>query len=150
MEIIISDTPWQKTLLGISRRHDPGLSYGDEIRIQLGPVWEAVRSHGIATTGINHVFYGEGDEVFCGLECREAPASVPGLELRRVELPRYAYYRHTGPYELIPQAYTRMQSELSRLGLRSVPPGLEIYGHWNDDPQKLVTEILMSVKDKTA
>ena len=61
METTISDTPWQKTLLGISKRHDPALSYGDEIRLQLGPVWEAVRREGIATTGINHVLYGEGD-----------------------------------------------------------------------------------------
>jgi hypothetical protein len=103
MQITISDTPWQKTLLGLAKRHDPALSYGDEIRFQLGPVWEAVRRDKVAVTGINHVLYGEGQEVFCGLECSGEAVPVPGLELRRIELAHYAYYRHTGPYELIPE-----------------------------------------------
>ena len=145
MQITISDTPWQKILLGVSKRHDPAMSYGDEIRQMLGPVWEAVRRDQIAVTGINHVLYGEQQEVFCGLECRGEVAALPGLELRRIELAHYACYRHTGPYEQIPEMTRAMQAELSRLGLRSVLPALEIYGHWNDDPQKLVTEILMSV-----
>jgi hypothetical protein len=143
---MLIDTPWQKTLVGLSKRHDPRISYGDEIRQQLSPVWEAVRRDQVAVTGINHVLYGEQHEIFCGLEFNGEPVPVPGLELRRVELAHHAYYRHTGPYEQIPEAYSAMQAELSRLGLRSVPPGLEIYGHWNEDPQKLVTEILMSVE----
>lgn len=145
MQITIFDTPWQKTLLGLSKLHDPAVSYGDEIRAQLGPVWEAVRRDQVAVTGINHVLYGEQQEIFCGLECTGEAVPVPGLELRRVELAHYAYYRHTGPYEQIPEVASAMQAELGRLGLRPTLPGLEIYGHWTDDPQKLVTEILMSV-----
>lgn len=145
MQITIIDTPWMKTLLGLSKWHDPAMSYGDEIRLQLKPVWEAVRRDQIAVTGINHVLYGEHQEIFCGLECSGEPAPVPGLDLRRIELAHYAYYRHTGPYEQIPEVYRAVQAELGRLGQRSVLPWLEIYGHWNDDPQKLVTEILMSV-----
>ena len=145
MQISIIDTPWVKTQIGISKRHDPAMSYGDEIRLQLGPVWEIVRRDQIATTGINHVLYGEQEEVFCGLECKGEPVPAAGLELRRIELALYAYCRHTGPYELIPVVYTAMQAEIKRLGMRQIPPGMEIYGHWNDDPQKLVTEILLSV-----
>jgi hypothetical protein len=145
VQTTIIDTPWIKTLVGLAKRHDPALSYGDEIRQQLGPVWEAVRRDKVAVTGINHVYYGEQNEVFCGVEFSGMPVNIPGLRLRRIELVQYAYYRHAGPYELIPKAYSMMQAEIERLGMRQVSPGMEIYGHWNDDPQKLVTEILLSV-----
>ncbi len=147
MIISIIETPWMKTLIGLSIKHDPAQTYGDEIRTTLGPVWEAVRRDQIATMGINHVFYGEQDEVFCGLEFKGEPSAVPGLELRRIELARYAYYRHVGPYEQIPAAYAILKSELESLGLRPVLPGLEIYGHWNEDPQKLVTEIIQNIHE---
>jgi hypothetical protein len=145
MQIQIVDTPWVKTLVGVSKRHDPSLSYGDEIRVLLGPVWEAVRRDKIATTGINHVYYGEQDEIFCGLEFSGAPVPLPGLTQRRIELGPYAYYRHIGPYELIPEAAHAVHAEVERLGLWSILPMMEIYGHWNEDPQKLETEILISV-----
>lgn len=145
MLITINDRPWLKTLVGLSKRHDPDLSYGDEIRAILDPVWAEVRRSQTPVTGINHVLYAEENEIFCGLECRGDPSGMPELELRRIELDHYAYYRHVGPYEQIPQAYAAMRAEVERLGMRFTQPGLEIYGHWNDDPQQLVTEILQTV-----
>jgi hypothetical protein len=148
MQIDIIDIPWIKTLAGLSLRHDPAQSYGDEIRVGLGPVWEAVRGSQVATTGINHVWYGAQDEIFCAVECSPEPVAVPGLEFRRIELGHYAYCRLVGPYELIPEAYQAMRTEAERLGLQLTLPGLEIYGDWNDDPQKLVTENLWTVAQK--
>lgn len=145
MEITLVETPWTKLLLGQAGRHDRARSYGDEIRELLNPVWESVRRDQLAVTGINHVFYGEQDEIFCGVEFKGEPRPVSGLELRRIVIDRYLYYRHTGPYEQIPDAYARMRAEAGRRGEAPVSRSLEIYGHWNEDPGKLETEILIGL-----
>jgi hypothetical protein len=145
MQVIISETPWAKTLIGLAKQHDPALTYGAEIQAALGPVWEAVRRNKTLVTGINHVLYGAEGELFCGLECSGEPVDVPGLVLRQIEICRYAYLRHTGPYEQIPQAYAALEAEIKRLGLHPKPPSLEIYGHWNANPNLLETEILQTV-----
>ena len=145
MKITISETPWVKTLFGLVKTHDPSRSYGEEIVGLLGQVWEAVRKNQIATTGINHVIYGEKGEYFCGLECTGQTQPVPGLIQRQVTVERYAYSKLIGPYSEIPRVYTEMHAEIKRLALRAVPPAVEVYGHWNDDPSRLETEILIHV-----
>jgi len=138
------ETLWTKTLFGLSKYHDSSLNYGDEIRALLGPVWEAVHKSKIATTGINHVVYGENGEYFCGLECLKMLEHIPGLIQRRVTLEHYAYYKLTGPYSEIPRIYSEMHAELKRLGFQPTAPTIEIYGHWNDDQTKLETEFLLN------
>lgn len=145
MQITISETPWVKTLFGLAKTHDPSQSYGDEIVAFLSAVWEAVHKNQIATTGINHVVYGENGEYFCGLECNGQLQQIPGLIQRRVTLERYAYYKLTGPYSEIPRVYREMQTEINRLALQAVAPAVEIYGHWTDDPGKLETAILIQI-----
>ena len=111
----------------------------------LGPVWGAVRLNQVATTGINHALYGANGEYFCGLECIGQTLSIPGLLQRQVRLERYAYAKLTGSYSQIPRAYDDIRAEIKHLGLCAVAPAVEIYGHWNDDPTKLETEILICV-----
>jgi effector-binding domain-containing protein len=147
MQITISETPWVKTLFGLAKTHDPSHTYGEEIVALLGPVWEAVHKNQVATTGINHAVYGENGEYFCGLECTGQTQPIPGLIQRRITLDRYAYSKLTGPYSEIPRVYDEINAEIKRLGRRAIAPAVEIYGHWNDDPGKLETEILIHVSE---
>lgn len=112
MQIKVIDTPWMKKLYGLSSIHDPNRSVGDEIRALLGPVWEIVRKHQIATTGINHVVYGSNGEYFCGVDCPSRSQDLPGLTTMRVTLDQYVYYKHIGPYEGIPKSYSKMVEEM--------------------------------------
>jgi effector-binding domain-containing protein len=145
MKTIIIETPWERTLFGLSKTHDPAHSYGEEIVALLGPVWEAVRKNQITTTGINHAVYDANGDYFCGLECAGQPGPIPGLVQRTVTLDRYAYFKLVGPYSEIPRVYADMHAEIQRLGLQAGAPSVEIYGHWTDDPGKLQTEILIRV-----
>ena len=145
MNIIMVETPWVKTLFGLTDIHDPSRRYGEEIVALLGPVWKAVRLNLIATTGINHAVYGENGEYFCGLECVSQSQPIPGLIQRQITLERYAYSKLIGPYSQIPRVYDEIRAEIKRLGLQAVAPAVEIYGHWNDDPAKLETEILICI-----
>ena len=81
--------------------------------------------------------------MFTGVELEEAPVNDTGLELKKISMSKYAYYKHIGPYSGLAQAYSKMRSYLAANGLKAGVPGLEIYGHWNQDESKLETEILM-------
>ena len=62
-----------------------------------------------------------------------------------VNLTKYAYWKHIGPYTELKDAYDGMNSELEKRILNSYYPFLEIYGHWTEDENKLETEIIFSL-----
>jgi hypothetical protein len=144
MQITIVETPWTRTLLGLSGIHAPSRTVSDEIVELLGLVWDAVRLRQITTTGINHVVYGANGEYFCGLESNSPTLDIPGLIKNQVSLERYVYYKYTGPYSGIPQAYSEIFTEMERRSLQPIPPSVEIYVHWDIDPTLLETELLLS------
>jgi len=146
MDMIIVETPWVKTLYGLSSVHVASRKVGDEIRELLDPVWKAVRAYQIKSTGINHVVYGENGEYFCGVECPSLSQEIPGLIKKQFRLDQYAYFKHIGPYSGIPQAYAHMAEEMGKLSLRPGSTSIEIYGHWNNDENLLQTELLISFK----
>lgn len=148
MQVTIVDTPWVKTLYGLASVHTSSRSVGDEIRELLSPVWEAVRSHQITTTGINHVVYEANGVYFCGLEVPSLPKEIPGLTKKQIELPRYVYCKHIGPYEEIPKSYALMDVEMEKRSLQPLSTSVEIYGHWNDNQALLETELLIEFKEK--
>ena len=48
---------------------------------------------------------------------------------------------HTGPYQRLGETYDAMATYARANGLDISGPFWEIYGHWNDDPAWLETEI---------
>ena len=111
-----------------------------------GRMWETVKSNNLKNKGINIWVYEPGELVFTGVELDNIPVPGTGLELKRVSLTKYAYYKHIGPYRLIKQVGQNMQNELSRNGFETRLPYIEIYGHWTNDETKSETELLMSLK----
>jgi effector-binding domain-containing protein len=86
-------------------------------------------------------------------EIREIPfekrlygRSRPVLENQKPVIPRYIYYRHVGPYDLLGQAYSSVNAEIASKVLATTGLSLEIYGHWSKDPAKLVVELLIGLK----
>ena len=145
MNIKIVDSPLEFTLTGVAKTHDPAKSYGEELIELLNEVWEDVKSRNIPTTGINHAVYGDQDELFAGVVITRPGETPDGLSARKIVLPRYAYYKYTGPYAGLPQANKEMREEIERQGLVRKAPLIEIYGHWTEDPSKLETELLYSL-----
>src|SRR4051794_30242309 len=81
-----------------------------------GRMWETVKSNNLKNKGINIWVYEPGELVSTGVELDNIPVPGTGLELKRVSLTKYAYYKHIGPYRLIKQVGQNMQNELSRNG----------------------------------
>jgi hypothetical protein len=145
MNIKIVDAPLELNLSGVAKTHDPLKSYGDDLIELLDVVWKSVKSRAIPTTGINHVVYGDQDEVFAGVVILPPGEMPDGLEARHIVLKRYAYYKYIGSYAGLPQAHKAMAEEIDRLGLVRTTPQIEIYGHWTEDPAKLETELIYTL-----
>lgn len=108
-------------------------------------LWQEVRSRQLATNGINIWVYDEGGHLFTGVGLTAPPPAGSPLESKTVLLPRYAYYKHIGPYDKIKATYEAAHAELRKIGIRARLPYVEIYGHWTEDPSKLETELLWSI-----
>lgn len=109
-------------------------------------MWQAVKGNNLKHKGLNVWVYEPGEMVFAGVELEETSGPGIGLEQKSIVLPKYAYYKHIGPYKLIKETGMMMTDELKRKGLQTDLPYIEIYGHWTNDETKLETELLMSLK----
>jgi effector-binding domain-containing protein len=109
-------------------------------------MWKAVKGNNLKNKGLNIWVYEPGEMVFAGVELEESPKQETGLEIKSINLIKYAYYKHIGPYNLIKQTGQAMNDELKRRGYETDLPYIEIYGHWTNDETKLETELLVNLK----
>jgi len=111
-----------------------------------GKMWEWVKLKGLANKGKNIWVYGMYDTVFAGIELDHPDKGIAnGLEILELDLSKYAYFKHVGPYSLISDAGRSMRAELARQRHKVVLPYVEIYGHWTKDESKLETELLIAL-----
>lgn len=108
-------------------------------------MWKEVKSRGIKNKGINYWVYEKGEMLFAGVELEEDLPADSRMEAKSVILPKYARWKHVGPYSTLKQSYDAMHAELARRNLDFYFPFLEIYGHWTPDESKLETDILFSL-----
>lgn len=109
-------------------------------------MWQAVKLNNLKNKGINIWVYEPNEKVFAGVELNETPKQDIGLEQKSITLLKYAYYKHTGSYNLIKQVGQAMTDEIKQKGFETGLPYIEIYGHWTNDETKLETELLMCLK----
>ena len=107
-------------------------------------LWNEIRLKGIKNKGINYWVYDTHDMLFTGVELEQDVADAT-LEIKKITLSGYAYWKHIGPYSKLKNAYAAMHSELEKRNINFYFPFLEIYGHWTNDETKLETEILFSL-----
>lgn len=109
-------------------------------------MWQIVKANGLKNKGLNIWVYEPNEKVFAGVELDATPENNFGLEQKSINLLKYAYYKHIGPYNLIKQTGQNMTRELESKGFKTCLPYIEIYGHWTNDETKLETELLMSIE----
>jgi effector-binding domain-containing protein len=127
---------------GVAARQD-WAGTGKNLMDQL---WQEVRSKQLPNKGLTIWVYDEGYRLFTGVELTVPPPIGCALVNKTVSLPRYVYSKHLGPYHEIRSAYAAVHEEFKKAGIRAGLPYVEIYGHWNDDPSKLETELLWCIK----
>ena len=145
MNIEIKNTPLSITVYGFAGAASNNDYAGKAFQL-MDRMWAIVKGQNLKNKGMNIWVYEPDHMVFAGVELENSPDTSIGLEQKQLNLPRYAYYKHVGPYNLIKQAGTEMTDELKKQGLETTLPYIEIYGHWGPDESKLETELLMSIK----
>jgi predicted transcriptional regulator YdeE len=150
MQPEIRTIPVEYTIWGHSLRHDPAKRFGDEILALLGRVWPVIKAGGIPNDGINRVVYDKDESgacvVFAGVVLAEGAGGAGEFERKTVRLTRYAYWKHVGPYRLVPATGEAMTKALNGRGLRTGWPMVEVYGHWSEDESTLETETFVAVE----
>jgi len=93
-------------------------------------MWEIIKTNGLKNRGMNIWVYETGDKVFTGVELENhTDSNNCRLEKKKINLEKYAYYKHIGSYNLIKQTGQDMTNELIKQGFEVVLPYIEIYGH---------------------
>jgi effector-binding domain-containing protein len=116
------------------------------------PVWDYMRAHGIKSGGHNVVVYfDEGGPEFrieIGADVFERFEGSDGVVCSATPGGIVAATRHVGPYSLLSEAHSAIHA-WCRLNRRShTGTSWEIYGHWNDDPTKLTTDVFYLLEDE--
>lgn len=143
----IRTIPLTYTLHGRSLRHDPAKKYGQEILSLLNQVWPIVKANNVQNDGLNRVIYEADNTLFAGVVLTQgAPPAAAALEQKTIHLTRYAYWKHIGPYHLIPVTGAAMTKALESQGHKTGWPMIEVYGHWSNDESKLETETFVQLR----
>ncbi len=112
----------------------------------MNAMWEYVKSNNLKNKGQNIWVYPESHIVFAGVELKGEPMRNLELEKKKIQLAKYAYYKHIGPYSNLKAAYQKMNDYLFLKGISYTFPQLEIYGHLTSDESKLETELLFNLQ----
>jgi hypothetical protein len=142
----IREIPFTKRLYGRSKPVLENQKPVDAMAAAMDETWGIVRANSIPNAGINHIVYTNAEHVFAGVEIIGSVDLSCGLEQLDLVIPRYIYYRHDGSYELLGQAYSTVNAEITASGQATSGLSLEIYGHWSEDTSRLVTELLIGLK----
>jgi effector-binding domain-containing protein len=145
MPLEIINKPFSVTLYGYSgkvlNKNYPGT--GGPL---MDAMWKEIQSKKIKNKGINYWVYEKDDMLFTGVEPDQDIPEDSKMELKKIHLPEYAYWKHIGPYPKLKSAYDAMHTELEKRNIPFYFPFLEIYGHWTADENKLETEILFALQ----
>jgi predicted transcriptional regulator YdeE len=144
MKVEIITTPFMLDIYGIS-----GIAlnknYTETAFALSGKMWEIIKKKKIGNKGVNIWVYESNESLFAGVELDHSPEYGTGLEQKIIHLPKYVYFKHIGPYDLIKQVGLNMKNELRGKGYETGLPYIEIYGHWTNDETKSETELLLSL-----
>jgi effector-binding domain-containing protein len=114
------------------------------------PVWNYIRANGIRSGGHNVVVYfPTGTEEFgveIGADVLAAFEGGDNVFCSATPAGMAATTRHVGPYSRLSEAHTALVAWCKEHRHQRTGVSWEVYGHWNDDPAKLETDIFLQVK----
>jgi hypothetical protein len=110
----------------------------------LGKVWNFLKGGPVKVAGHNVVVYRnptkDGVELECGVQVAARFADAGEIACSETPGGRAAHVTYTGPYSGLGAAHDAVGAFCDGRGL---PPGIhwEVYGDWEEDPQKLRTDV---------
>lgn len=113
----------------------------------LDRAWAQIRGTNVEGAGHNVVIYrNQGSQLTAGVQVpADTPEPPAPLVLGGIPAGRAAHVRHVGPYSTIPESVQRLFAWCGEHGHTVVEPSWEVYGDWDEDESKLVTDIYVAV-----
>lgn len=112
----------------------------------LGTIWPFLRSNPEMKPGLNVVVYLEGPRrMEVGVQVHAQPEAPSEIVYSQTPSGLAAHGVHIGPYSDLERSYDALHAWISANKLCMKGPFWEVYGHWNDDPQQLRTDIYFLV-----
>ncbi|AZN41505.1 GyrI-like domain-containing protein [Paenibacillus albus] len=146
-DVQVCSEPKTFTIYGVSRTHQEATNYSEDVQALMNQLWGEIGAKKLPHLGINHMIYSFNDEVIAGVELKPEAAGIEhSLKPFTITLRSYAHFKHIGPYDRLCDAYDRIRAAAAASGLKVTQPGIEVYGHWNEDSAKLETDIYQSVE----
>ena len=125
----------------VRRRSDPS-QLSRVVPEGCGVVWGFIRSSGLAHTGLNMALYlGPGMDLECGVLVTGPFAGAGEVVCSQTPGGTVATVPHFGPYADLGAAYDAIHDWCAARGHPIGFPFWEVYGHWDDDPSKLRTDV---------
>ncbi|HZY88133.1 MAG TPA: GyrI-like domain-containing protein [Gemmataceae bacterium] len=107
-----------------------------------GEVWAFMRSSGLLRPGRNLALYlNEEGDLECGVEVTQPFAGDGEVICSSTPAGLVATAAHLGPYDRLGEAHTAVRRWCAGHGHALAGPCWELYGHWDDDPAKLRTDV---------
>jgi hypothetical protein len=145
MNVGIFDRPLILVLHGLSG-HVEGQDYAGTGQRLMDAMWQEIRAKELKHRGINYWVYEDCETLFVGVELEDPIDDICTLVRREIVVPKYAYWKHIGPYGELGAVRAAMDRELGSRGLQSGYPSIEVYGHWAEDESQLETEIIVATR----
>jgi effector-binding domain-containing protein len=107
-----------------------------------GEVWTFARSAGLPNPGRHIALYLDSVmNIECGVEVSQPFVGNDRVVCSTTPAGLAATTAHWGPYHLLGDAHNAVGKWCSDNGHVLAGPSWEVYGHWNDDPTKLRTDV---------
>ena len=105
-------------------------------------VYAFLPTAGITHPGLNIILYRSGCiDLEAGVQVPEAFQGSDTVHCSSLPAGRTVHTTHFGPYSGLGEAHQVVQDWCRQRGLKTSEISWEIYGHWNDDPALLRTDI---------
>jgi effector-binding domain-containing protein len=114
----------------------------------LDQVWAHIRGHDIEHGHNVIVYRNHGQELTGGVQV-PGDTAEPRAPLILTSTPagRAAHLRHVGPYSQIPKSTQQLFGWCGEHGHAVAEPSWEVYGDWEEDESKLVTDLYVLVQE---
>jgi effector-binding domain-containing protein len=116
-----------------------------------GEVWAFMRTSRLPQPGHNLALYLDGEmNIEVGVEVYQPFAGNERVVCSRTPAGLVATTAHFGPYNQLGEAHQAIHNWCADHGHALAGPSWEVYGHWDDDPAKLRTDIFYLLKEAGA
>ena len=133
--------------IAVIRRRAAQRDLSNVVPALCGEVWNFVKAHKVEGPGRHVAVYLDGAiNLEVGVEVGGAFVPSDSVVASATPAGTVATATHVGDYSKLGNAHEAIRAFGKERGLKFAGPSWEIYGHWNDDPQLVTTDVFYLIE----